>query len=136
MTMNRLHITVGNRIRFLRKQAGFTICQLAEMAGIDGGFTNCIETGKKTPSLRTLAKIANALNVPIIDIFADQRFKVDNILDHQVSNQIRAILNGKPQKEREKFLAVLKTLKNRDTLAAIFEILRTGNRTRRLIRTE
>ena len=130
--MNRLHITVGTRIRFLRKQAGLTICQLAEMAGIDGGFINCIETGKKTPSLRTLEKIAKALNVPVVDIFSDQEVKVDNIYDHQVASQILAILSGKPLKEREQFLAVLKTLKNKETLSAIFQILHSGNRTRRL----
>ena len=134
--MNRLHITVGARIRFLRKQAGLTLCQLSEMAGLDGGFLNCIETGKKTPSLRTLAKIAGALNVPVMDIFSDQELKVENIYGHQVTSQILAILNGKPPEEREQFLAVLKTLKNRETLAAIFQILHSGKRTRRLSRTE
>lgn len=135
MTITRIHITVGSRIRLLRKQAGLTICQLAEMAGIDGGFITCIETGKKTPSLRTLAKIAGALNVPLVDIFSDQEFKVENVYDHQVASQILAILNGKPPEEREQFLAVLKTLKNRKILSAIFQILHSGKRTRRLIRT-
>lgn len=134
--MNQMNITVGTRIRFVRKQAGLTISQLAEMAGIDGGFITCIENGKKTPSLRTLTKITKALNVSVVDIFADQELQVANIFDHQVFSQIRAILKGKPQEDREKFLAVLKTLKNKETLSAVFKILHTGNRARRLIQTD
>lgn len=131
-----MHIAVGTRIRFLRKQAGLTICQLAEMAGVDGGFVNCIENAKKTPSLRTLAKLAKALDVPMVEMFTERAQEAENIFDHQISSQIRAILNGKPREEREKFLAVLKTLKNKETLSAIFEILRMGNRTRRPTPTE
>lgn len=130
--MNYMHLNIGARIRFLRKQAGLTLNQLAEMADIDGGFINCIENGKKTPSLRTLVKIAGALNVSIVDIFSEQDF-VKDVFDHQVSSQVRAILKGKPQQEREKFLAVLKTLKKREILSAMFDILHTGNRARRLV---
>lgn len=130
--MNYKYLNIGVRIRFLRKQAGLTLNQLAEMADIDGGFINCIENGKKTPSLRTLVKIAAALNVSIVDIFSEQDF-VKDVFDHQVSSQVRAILKGKPQQEREKFLAVLKTLKKREILSAMFDILHTGNRARRLV---
>ncbi|PKM97601.1 MAG: hypothetical protein CVU79_07135 [Elusimicrobia bacterium HGW-Elusimicrobia-3] len=128
--MDYSHLNIGGRIRFLRKQASLTLSQLAEMADIDGGFINCIENGKKTPSLRTLVKIAMALNVSIADIFSEEDF-VKDVFDHQVSSQVRAILKGKQQQEREKFLAVLKTLKNREILSAMFDILHTGNRGRR-----
>jgi len=130
--MDCKHLNIGGRIRFLRKQAGLTLNQLAEMADIDGGFINCIENGKKTPSLRTLVKIAAALNVSIVDIFSEQDF-VKDVFDHQVSSQVRAILKGKPPQEREKFLAVLKTLKKSEILSAMFDILHTGNRGRRLV---
>jgi transcriptional regulator with XRE-family HTH domain len=131
--MDYKHLDIGDRIRFLPKQAGLTLNQLAEMADIDGGFINCIENGKKTPSLRTLGKIARALNVSIADIFSEHDFKVKDVFDHQVSSQVRAILKGKPQQEREKFLAVLKTLQNKGILSAVFDILHTGNRGRRLV---
>jgi len=130
--MDYKHLNIGGRIRFLRKQAGLTLSQLAEMADIDGGFINCIENGKKTPSLRTLVKIAKGLNVSVVAIFSGLDLEVKDVLDHQVSSQVRAILKGKPQQEREKFLAVLKTLKNREILSAMFDILHTGNRGRRL----
>ena len=134
--MDQLRIIVGTRIRHLRKQAGLTICQLSEISGVDGGFINCIERGKKTPSLNTLLKITNALHVNIISAFSNQGPKIEEPYDYQVSSQIRAILNGKPHEEREKFLAVLKTLKDKTMLSAIFDILRKSNRTRDVLRAE
>ena len=123
---------LGSRIKALRKQAGLTISQLAELADMDSGFLNYIENGKKAPSLNTLSKIAKALNVSLSEIFSAQIFKPENAFDHQVASQVRAILNGKSQEEKEKFLAVLKGLKNGEILSAIFKILRTANRTGRL----
>ena len=122
--MEKSHALLGAKIRGLRKQAGFTISQLAEMAGIDGGFLNYIENDKKSPSLETLEKLSNALNVSLSDLFAGQIINAKNPLDYQISSQIRAILTGKNEDERKKFLMVLKNLKDKDTLAAIFRILK------------
>lgn len=130
--MHRLNNFVGARIRSLRKQAGLTIGQLSELADLDGGFLTCIENGRKAPSLRTLEKISEALHVQMSAIFADHDVRVQHNFDHQVATQIRAIMYGKPPEERRKFLTVLKTLKNRDILAAVFDLLHTANRTRRL----
>jgi transcriptional regulator with XRE-family HTH domain len=129
--MHRLSIFVGNRIRSLRRQAGLTIEQLSEMADLDGGFIACIENGRKTPSLHTLLKLSEALHVPISNIFSEHDVKVQHSFDHQVATQIRAIMTGKPPAERRKFLVVLRTLKNRDILSAVFDLLHTANRTRR-----
>jgi len=134
--MDQLRTSIGSKIRFLRKQAGLTICQLSEVSSVDGGFINCIERGKKTPSLSTLLKIAKALDITLGEIFSEQSPKIENTYDHQVSSQIRAILNRKPLDEREKFLAVLKTLKNKEMLSAIFAILYKKNRARRVLQPE
>lgn len=122
--MEKIHVLIGARIRVLRKQAGLTINQLAEMADIDGGFLNYIENGKKSLSLETIEKLSNALNVPFVELFSKQAEKIENPLDYRISSQVRAILSGKNPEEREKFLAVLKNLKNKDTLAAVFRILK------------
>lgn len=128
----KLDTMLGSRIKTLRKQAGLTISQLAEMADIDGGFLNYIENGKKAPSLDTLGKIAKGLSVSMADLFSPQVFKPENPFDHQVASQIKAILNGKSREEKEKFLAVLKGLKNSEILSAIHKIMRTANRTGRI----
>lgn len=124
----QLHVLVGLRIKGLRKQAGLTIGQLAELAGIDGGFLNYIENGKKTPSLETLGKLSKALNVSVAEIFSSEFFKIENVLDHQVASQARALLDGKTKPEKEKILAVLKCVKNKEILDAVFQILKKTNR--------
>ena len=53
---------VGQRIRQLRKSKGVTQDYVSELAGITSGYLGQIERGEKTPSLSTLAKIANALD--------------------------------------------------------------------------
>lgn len=126
----QLQILIGARIKVLRKQAGLTISQLAEMADIDGGFLNYIENGKKTPSLATLGKLSKALNLSLAEIFSKQIFKVEDAFDYQMSSQVKAILNGKTKEEKEKFLAVLKSLKSKEMLAAVFQILKKANRPR------
>ena len=56
---------VGQRIRQLRKSKGVTQDYVSELAGITSGYLGQIERGEKTPSLSTLAKIANALDTTV-----------------------------------------------------------------------
>lgn len=55
----------GGRIRELRRKGDLTLQQLADQAGISVGFLSQVERGKATPSLGTLAAIADALGVEI-----------------------------------------------------------------------
>jgi transcriptional regulator with XRE-family HTH domain len=63
---------VGKKIRQLRSsRAGPRVTQeqLAERARISISFLSMIERGERSPHLETLAKIANALEVPLADLF-------------------------------------------------------------------
>lgn len=55
----------GGRIRELRRKAGMTLQQLADLAGISVGFLSQVERDKATPSLGTLASLAGALGVEV-----------------------------------------------------------------------
>lgn len=57
--LNRL----GKRIVARRKQRGWDQKTLARVAGINGGYLSVIERGKKAPSLSTLHKLRDALNL-------------------------------------------------------------------------
>lgn len=57
------------RIKELSKQNGIALNVLAEQIGISATSLSCIITGKQKPSLDTLEKIANALGVPISELF-------------------------------------------------------------------
>lgn len=61
----------GTRIAKVRKSRGFTQQELAEHIGMSVVAIAYIETGKRWARLGTIAKIANALQVDIVDLFQD-----------------------------------------------------------------
>jgi transcriptional regulator with XRE-family HTH domain len=54
---------VGEFIRDLRRNARFSLRELAEMAGVSNPYLSQIERGLRKPSAEVLAQIANALRV-------------------------------------------------------------------------
>ena len=60
---------LGGRIKALRMERELQQRQLAEKAGLTPSMVSQIESGRLTPSLNTLGKIAAALSVPIASLF-------------------------------------------------------------------
>lgn len=60
---------VGARIRELRNQLGISQEKLALKAEIDRTYLAGVEHGKRNPSIRSLEKIVNALEVNFHDFF-------------------------------------------------------------------
>ena len=60
---------VCEKIRLLRNQKGLTILELAEKAGIAHSAVYYIESKKKEPTLSTLFKLAEALEISIAEFF-------------------------------------------------------------------
>ena len=56
---------LGEKIKRLRKEKGFTQEKLAELAKVDPKSIIAIETGKRNPTLKTINKIAIVLKVPL-----------------------------------------------------------------------
>lgn len=67
-------MTIGERIKAARKNAGMTQKQLGELAGIAEPTIRRYELGKLNPKFETLAKIAEALKVNPADI--DERLTI------------------------------------------------------------
>lgn len=59
---------ISKNIIQLRKKVGWTQVKISQEAGITSAAVSMIEAGKRVPSLPTLIKISNSLNVPIQDI--------------------------------------------------------------------
>ena len=57
------YVLLGQRIRKYRKKKGYTLEKLAEMLDVSTTFIGQIERATGKPSLETLIKIANALEV-------------------------------------------------------------------------
>jgi len=63
--MNDVLNRIGRQIRELRLQAGFTQEQLAERADMHPTYLGGIERGERNLSLKNLARVAGALQVPL-----------------------------------------------------------------------
>ena len=65
----KLADAIGTQIREFRKQLKMTVTDVAKQAELSPGMLSKIERGITSPSLNTLAAIANALNVPVTSFF-------------------------------------------------------------------
>ena len=65
---------LGSKIRILRKEAGLTQEQLAEIVNVSVNFIGYIERGERAPSIYTVEQLAQALDVDLKDLF---EFSVD-----------------------------------------------------------
>ncbi|CDH34035.1 XRE family transcriptional regulator [Xenorhabdus bovienii] len=66
---------VGIRIRELRKSRNMTLLELAHAIGGDVGNLSRLERGKQGFSESSLAKIAEALSVPVSELFSHDSFE-------------------------------------------------------------
>jgi transcriptional regulator with XRE-family HTH domain len=62
-------VIVGNNIRACRTNAGLTLEKLAERADLSWPYLSEIERGRENISLDKLARLAQALNVKLSDLF-------------------------------------------------------------------
>ena len=62
-------MALGQRIKALRTERALQQRQLAEKAGLTPSLLSQIESGRLTPSLHTLGKLAGALGVSIASLF-------------------------------------------------------------------
>ncbi len=67
--MDNIKILLGRKIREFRKNKKMTQEQLAELVGIGTPNISYFETGKFTPAVETLEKIAKALDVEIYELY-------------------------------------------------------------------
>src|SRR5687768_11271596 len=62
-------LALGERIRHLRKARGKSLKDLSEATGLSISFVSQIERGLSSASVRTLARLADALDVGIGELF-------------------------------------------------------------------
>jgi transcriptional regulator with XRE-family HTH domain len=63
---------VGAQIRRRRRERNLTLAQISDATGLNVGYLSQIENDKASPSLETLAELADALDVPIAWFLLDQ----------------------------------------------------------------
>lgn len=98
-------MTLGEKIRELRKEKGYSLRELAKLAGSTShSYIAAIERGEYDPSLKIVKDIARALNVPtayLLDIYDQDhsgydKFKIkenQDMLDNQ-TNMVKVPILG------------------------------------------
>jgi transcriptional regulator with XRE-family HTH domain len=92
-------MTIGQRIKKIRNQLGFTQDKLASEANMSRSYLADVENDRYNPSFNTLEKIAEALNVSVdrltgeaVSSIIEDRIKELNITLEEVANRARVPL--------------------------------------------
>lgn len=81
---------LGEKIRLLRENKKMGLNETAKLAGISGSYLSTIENGiKKNPSMKTLSKIASALEVSVDEFFKDEETKNTMEDDYKLTLSIK-----------------------------------------------
>ena len=98
---------VGGRIRYYRHIKSLSQEQLALQAGLNPAYFGQVERGLKCPTIDTLYKIANALNITMQDLLA-----ADIGYDHDAvySQRLNALLFRVPKDKAEQVLRILEEI--------------------------
>ena len=76
------NVTMGARIKALRKEKKYTLKQLAEETGLSIGFLSQLERGMSSIAVDSLAKIAKVLGVSLSTFFADAQVVSQDPISH------------------------------------------------------
>jgi len=109
MSVN-IYATIARQLRLRRLQAGLTIEDLADAAGISVSFLAYLETNKKKPSLDTISKIAAALNVPVSELFNEKTVPAVAGEKQKTLNRILKLLQNQSPENTETILATITVL--------------------------
>ncbi|MBQ2943878.1 MAG: helix-turn-helix transcriptional regulator [Ruminococcus sp.] len=93
------YIAIGERIKALRKQKGWTQAQLAEKSGVEPSHISHIERGATKLSLPTLINLANTLNATLDELVYGSLVKsshisnriIDELLSDCTSEELKAL---------------------------------------------
>ena len=72
----KLEKTVIDNIRRIRQEKGISQLRLSIFCGTSASYIGLMETYKNIPKLSTIERIAEALNVPVIELFMSSEHKV------------------------------------------------------------
>lgn len=94
-------MSFGERVAALRRERRLSQEDMAARAGIGTQFLSKVERGITNPSLLTILGLARALDLPATRLIAEPG---------QVEAEIAAVLQGQPDRDRLRVLAVVRAM--------------------------
>jgi transcriptional regulator with XRE-family HTH domain len=106
---------VGKKLRGLRKARRLSIRALAELSDLSVNTLSLIENGKTSPSVNTLHRLAQSLNIPITAFFENEQHKKRVVYQKAGERQqlifsqghMESLSEGMPQMGSEPFITRL-----------------------------
>ncbi|MDR3468238.1 MAG: XRE family transcriptional regulator [Xanthobacteraceae bacterium] len=83
---------IGLEVRVLRRRRKMTIEQVSAATGLNRGYLSRLERGEKAPSIASVVKLAQALDVPVSTLFGES---LDDSLIHVVKASTHSAVNTK-----------------------------------------
>ena len=77
------YISIGNKIKVIRKKKGLSQSKLSEMIDRSPTYISYIESGIKSMSLDTFVLLANALNVTADELLVDSLENTIKVSNHE-----------------------------------------------------
>lgn len=105
---------IGTTIRAYRLQKGLSQGDIEKKTGLLRCYLSRVENGHTIPSLDTLSKIAQALDLPIAQFFADEtlgrQFNTQKLSDEELRflTQLRRYSSNLNESDRKLLLAMVK----------------------------
>ncbi len=111
-------MNIGETIRNFRLQKALSQGDIEKRTGLLRCYLSRVENGHTIPSLDTLAKIANAMDVPLASFFSDHdsdgngNRSLPQLSDDQVRflNQVRRYSSGLNESDRKLVLQMVKKM--------------------------
>lgn len=100
---------LGGKIRNFRKQLGLTQEELAERAGLHYSYIGQVERGDKNPSLNSLRKMAEALNVGV-DMLLEETQQYELVDTELLQKELWKITRNRPAEDLQLLLEIAKNL--------------------------
>ena len=70
--------SLGERLRGLRDKKGISLKELAETSGLSRSYLTQIESGAANPSLGSIKRIANVLDVRLFELFSEEEAEAND----------------------------------------------------------
>lgn len=109
-TTRKLLATLARRMKEHRQTLGLSQEALAERSGLSSNFIARIEIGGKTPSLSTLAKLADALGTTVSDLLDDKKQHETRSISDYISQLLSRLDEPNREFAREHFQELVEHL--------------------------
>src|SRR5918911_2930340 len=87
-------LPVGERLRTLRKEHGYSMRQLARRAGVSPSLISEVERGRVEPSISVLKRLASVLDTTLTYFFSEPRSDGDRVVRADARRTLRQPRTG------------------------------------------